>query len=118
MRIACSLLAAIATALFAGGATGATQAPKLRITVELPLTLTGTAFRSHELVRVQAIGTFGSRSLRVRTTEAGRLRARFARLSGDPCTLRRVIAVGARGSRAVLRLPPGACQPPEGPPPG
>jgi hypothetical protein len=117
MRLACSLVA-LAAALFAGGATGASQTPKLRIAVELPLTVTGTAFRASELVRVRAIGTFGSKSLRVRTTAAGRLRARFAKLSGDPCTLRRVTAVGTRGSRAVLRLPPGACQPPEGPPPG
>ena len=116
MRLACGL-AVLATALFAGGATGATPTPKLHIAVELPLTLTGTAFRAHELVRVEATGTFGSRSLRVRTTATGRLRARFAKLSGDPCTLRRVIAVGGRGSRAVLRLPPGLCQPPEGPPP-
>jgi hypothetical protein len=76
--------------------------------------IAGASFKSRELVRVQAIGTFGTRAKSVRATALGRFAVRFASLSGDPCKLRFVRATGAAGSHAMLRLPPGACQP-EGP---
>jgi hypothetical protein len=83
--------------------------PALRIELEQPLTVTGRAFAARELVTVRALGTFGTRTLRVRTTRRGAFRVSFRAVSGSPCVLRRLVAVGLRGSRATLRLPPGAC---------
>jgi hypothetical protein len=107
-------IAAVLVAVAAASASGATSRPSLHITDQQPLVVAGSAFHPRELVRVQAIGVFGTRALSVRATRIGRFVARFASLSADPCSLRFVKATGAHGSRAVLRLPPGACQP-EGP---
>jgi hypothetical protein len=107
-----TIVVAIALAIAAplAGAAGTTAAkPVLRIELEHPLTVTGRAFEARELVTVRAVGTFGTRTLRVRTTRRGAFRLSFRRVSGSPCILRRVVAVGARGSRAELRLPPGVC---------
>ena len=116
MRAATLLLAALAGALAVGGALGASAKPGLRITGQRPLSVAGTSFEPRELVRIEAIGSFGTRRIRVRATAAGSFTARFAKVTGDPCTLHRLLAVGADGSRAGLRVPPGACAE-YGPPP-
>jgi hypothetical protein len=116
MRAIVLLVVALAAAIAVATATGASAKPGIAITGQHPLSVAGTAFEPRELVRVQAIGTFGTRTLRVRATAAGRFAARFAKVSGDWCTLRQVIASGADGSRAGLRVPPGACAE-YGPPP-
>lgn len=109
MRTVCCLIALAVASASAGTATATPAKPELRIARTAPLLIAGSAFRAGEVVRVQALGTFGTRSVRVRSTAAGSFRLRFPLLSGDPCVLRRVTAVGSRGSHAVLRLPPGAC---------
>jgi hypothetical protein len=106
--------AAALVAVVVASPSGATPRPSLRIDEQQPLAVVGSAFHPRELVRVQAIGVFGTRAVSVRATRIGRFVARFPSLSADPCRLRFVKATGAHGSRAVLRLPPGACQP-EGP---
>lgn len=115
MRSATWIAAALVAAIAAGSAPGSSlNRPALRLADVQPLVVAGASFRPRELVRVQAIGTFGTRAKSVRATALGRFLVRFTDLSGDPCKLRFVKATGAEGSRAVLRLPPGACQP-EGP---
>jgi hypothetical protein len=109
VRAASVIVAALVVAVLASIAPAASSRPTLRIVVELPLAVGGSAFRARELVRITAAGTFGRRSRSVRATLAGRFVVRFAGLSGDPCTLRMVTATGAGGSRALLRLPPGVC---------
>ena len=117
MRAIVSLVVALAAALAVATASGAAAKPGIRITGQHPLAVAGTAFEPRELVRLQAFGTFGTRTLRIRATTAGTFAVHFARVSGDWCTLRRVIATGAGGSRAGVRVPPGACAD-YGPPPG
>jgi hypothetical protein len=116
MRAVAPLLAALAAAVAVGGALGTPAKPNLRITGQHPLGVAGTAFESRELVKLQAFGSFGTRTLRIRTTADGTFAVHFRKVSGDPCVLRRLLAVGARGSRAGLRVPPGACAE-YGPPP-
>ena len=118
MRAVVSLVALVAAALVAGAAPGASTKPALRIELETPLTVTGRAFETRELVTVRAHGSFGTRSEKVRATRAGAFRVSFRKVSGSPCVLSRLTAVGARGSRAFLRLPPGACPHLLPPPPG
>jgi hypothetical protein len=65
--------------------------------------LHGAGFKAHERVVVHV----GSSSVTVRTTALGRFVAPLDRCSGG-----RVVAVGAAGDRAVLRLPPTGCPPP------
>lgn len=48
-------------------------------------------------------------SKRVIATLVGRFYVRFASLPADWCVVRRVTAVGSKGSRAVLRFPMTAC---------
>jgi uncharacterized protein (DUF58 family) len=108
VRAAFWMAAALAVLVLAG-VVSASSAPKLRIVVELPLAVGGSSFHARELVRVTATGRFGERSRSVRATSTGRFMVRFVGLSGDPCTLRKVTAIGGRGSRAMLRLPPGVC---------
>jgi hypothetical protein len=103
------LLVFLAVSAGAGSAAGATSRPRLAIEDQQPLLVAGSAFEARELVTVRALGTFGTRTLRVRATTAGTFRLRFRRLTADPCSLRRLIAVGTLGSRAAIRLPPGAC---------
>jgi hypothetical protein len=112
MRVAAFIAGALAAAALAAPVSGGSARPTLRLADVQPLAVTGTAFHSRELVRLQAVGTFGTRAKSVRATTLGRFVARFVSLTGDPCRLRFVKATGAAGSRAVLRLPPGACQPP------
>jgi hypothetical protein len=119
VRATLVLLVAVVAAVAAGVAGGTAAQPRLRIAAEHPLIVSGSAFHPRELVSVRAFGTFGDSSLHARATRSGSFRLRFAKLTGDPCVLRRLSAVGALGSRAILRLPPGACAdfgPP--PPPG
>lgn len=91
-----------------GTSAGAAGEPRIVIDTEVPLTVVGTSFAPRELVTVRAIGTFGTRSVRIRAAQRGTFRVRI-RVSGSPCVLRRVSATGTRGSRAVLRLVPGVC---------
>jgi hypothetical protein len=115
VRIALWIVAVLTAAVVAGSASGSSSSrPTLRLADVQPLVVAGMSFRPRELVRVQAIGTFGTRAKSVRATALGRFVVRFAGLSGDPCKLRFVKATGTDGSRTTLRLPPGACQP-EGP---
>ena len=109
MRALCLLTVVLAALTLAGGGGGAPTKPALRIEGTYPLLVGGTAFRRGEVVRVQADGAFGTRAGRVRATAGGGFRLRFAKLTGDPCVLRSLSAVGSRGSRAALRVPPGAC---------
>lgn len=77
-----------------------------------PLVVRGVGFEPGERVTLRAVTREGTKIRRITATAAGTLVARFA-ISGDVCAvgLLRVVASGARGSRAVLRVPIGACQP-------
>jgi hypothetical protein len=93
------VLVCVAPALGAG-----TRQPALTIVHRTPLTIGGTGFRPVEWVTIRT----SKASVRVRASRLGRFQAE---LSGDRCTSGMIVAVGARGSRAQLRLPLTLCPP-------
>jgi hypothetical protein len=93
-------------ALLAGGlASAAATKPTLTVLSLQPVAVRGANFASRERVRVTFVGT-QTATVRVRATTAGSFRATFSNVSEDRCTGFAVRAVGARGSRAVLRVLP------------
>jgi hypothetical protein len=82
------------------GTTPARPVARLRIVDYTPLTLRGTGFRSHELVRV--VVDLGRRSLarEQRAGARGGFTARFVELSLDPCGT--PPSISARGVRTGL----------------
>ncbi len=115
--IALRIVAAIVSALLLAGMGEAALSgkPLLRVAATAPLAVSGSGFRPAERVRVTAITVHGSLGKTVRVTGRGRFLVRFASLTADPCVVRAVRAVGAKGSRALLRFPIAACQPPGNP---
>jgi hypothetical protein len=83
-------------------ATTASGAPRatLAITGHRPLVITGRHFRPHERVRVRLDPSVGRSIVRhTRASRAGRFSVRFRLAAGATF---KVIAVGRRGSRAML----------------
>lgn len=92
------VLTCIAPALGAGA-----RQPALTVVHRTPLTVGGTGFRPVEKVTIRIAGS----SLTVRASRLGG----FQVTTADRCTNGMVMAVGARGSRAQLRLPRTLCPP-------
>jgi hypothetical protein len=82
-----------------------TAHPALVLTARAPLTVHGTGFVAHE--RVALVG--GGVRTAVRSSALGGFTVRLGTV--DRCSGGRVVATGARGDRAVLRLPPLLCAP-------
>jgi hypothetical protein len=104
----------LAVALAAVGNAATEQQPRLRLLDSAPLVVRGSAFRSHELVRVvyRAQATW-RRS--VTANDGGTFTVRFP-VALQVCPPASLAATGARGSRAALKLPPTMCpQPPDEP---
>jgi hypothetical protein len=106
-------LAAIAALIFVAAAPAAqTRRASLRLVSARPLVVRGVAFRSDERVRV--VVRLAKRTWRktAQTSDAGSFRASFPAVPFDPCNADfSVTAVGARGDRAALKLPPRECPP-------
>lgn len=75
-----------------------------------PLTLRGAHFRPNERVRV-TVTSMLRRTRQVTASPAGVFVVRFAGAQ-DRCSGLVALAVGARGSRAALKLPPLGCPEP------
>jgi hypothetical protein len=107
---AMTLFAALFTALApVGGATASRPVLNLRIK---PLVIRGLHFKPQERVRVTVRIGLERRVRRVSTSRTGAFTASFAPASYDPCSGGvSVIAVGSRGDRAILKLPPRECPP-------
>jgi len=97
------LLATVAIGCTAGTAVGGSETAtkaSLQVIRQAPMTIQGLGFRSNESVRVSAAG----RQWRPRASTRGSF---VLTLRGtNRCTIVRVVAVGSRGSRAVLRILP------------
>lgn len=109
MRIA-SVLAAFAAcaALLGGPATARVPQPLLRLVGD---NVRGSHFTPREVVRVTITGLAAPQRLRLRATAAGTLS--FALPPRDPCVDSLfVVARGASGDDARLKLPQRACPPP------
>ena len=107
LAIAAALLAATSTALGA-----ASSRPILRITHMQPPKVVGTSFRPTERVKV-TFDVGAQRFVRfVRTTKVGAFTASAAVGELDRCgDLLLVVAVGARGDRATIKLQLPDCPP-------
>jgi hypothetical protein len=97
----------------AGAETTSTARPELRIVRAAPLVVAGARFVPRERVTVR-VEAKGERRLRpVTATGVGRFVVRFTSLVYDRCySPYRIWAIGARGSRAELKLPRSQCPPP------
>jgi hypothetical protein len=109
-QTAIALLTTVALGCGAGTADGGSDAPvkaSLQVIRQAPMTIQGDGFRAQESVRVSAAG-------RQWHSKAGARGSFVLRLSGaNPCRVVRIVAVGASGSRATLRIiPAGACAQP------
>jgi len=96
------LLAAIAVAVPATAAVGATSArPTLRLLDRTPVTVTGRGFEPQEIVRVRLAVESRMATRRVVTSTTGAFRARFT-FSVGRCQSFSLQAFGSAGSRARL----------------
>jgi hypothetical protein len=98
------VLVILAAALIAAAPAGAARTT-LTLVSRHPLAVRGVGFVPRERVAVNV----GTHRVVVRATTLGRVLATFSDV--DRCSAGTVIAVGARGDRAVLRLPPVMCAP-------
>lgn len=89
-----------------GGGFETALKPSLQIVRETPLTIRGRGFRARERVRLSAAG----RNWRLRATPRGTFVVVLE--SVDRCDIVRIVAVGAAGSRAVLKIFPAPHCPP------
>ena len=102
-------LALVGTAASGGNATSAGK-PTLKLQSGAPLTLRGAGFVGAERVVVSVRG--GRRqSKRVTANGRGVFVVSFPRISYDRCDALFALAVGSRGSRAGLKMPPRLCPP-------
>lgn len=85
---------------------------KLRLLDAAPVTVRGIGFAAGERVSVSVRGLGGMTRKSVTAGPRGGWTTTFRNRAFDRCDGLIVGAVGNRGSRAGLRLPPGLCPPP------
>jgi hypothetical protein len=94
------------------GASATAPSPSLRIVRTAPLAVRGSHFAAAELVTIRVIGKSTLARKRVRTGPLGGFTVAFPTLMFDPCTISAIVATGASGSRAQLKVRPAQCPPP------
>jgi hypothetical protein len=106
------LLGIVATgAVAAGNHHAAPGKAQLRLVRAAPLAVRGARFEAGEAVRLVVVAR--ARTVkRVVADGRGRFVARFGDVFVDRCEGVRVIATGALGSRAAVKLPSAYCPPP------
>ena len=109
-----ALFALLVIVALAAGATGSSQAatpqPKLRVFADTPIRVTGVGFHARERLKV-TFSADGVWRKTLRTTRTGRFAALFPAATLDRCVGYSVIARGATGARATLKVMPVACAP-------
>ncbi len=104
------LAAALASAGTAAAATGAQ--PRLALLDDEPLVVRGVAFAPGERVTVTALTSLGPKRVVTKAGSGGAFRTSLT-LVGRPCGRAfTILATGARGLRATLRLAIVPCIPP------
>ncbi len=110
-----ALFALLVLVALTAGATGSSQAaapqPKLRVFDGTPVRVTGVGFHARERVKV-TFSADGVWRKALRATRAGRFTALFPDATLDRCVGYSVLARGATGARATLKVMPLACAPP------
>jgi hypothetical protein len=107
-------VAAVAAAgVVVGASAGGSAHPSLRLVDREPIRVRGEHFRPAEVVRLTVILNTSKTARHVRAGTKGRFVATFrGRAWLGACSPGlTVLAVGARGSRALLKLPAAACPP-------
>jgi hypothetical protein len=87
------------------GAGTAAAAPRLEVVTQAPFSVRGAGFARHESVRVRLLLPGTELVRRVRASRGGRFVARFAGAAPDRCAGYSIVATGAAGSVARLRMP-------------
>jgi hypothetical protein len=109
-----AVLAVLAIAAPAAGATASTQTaapkPKLRVFDGTPVRVTGIGFHARERVKLTFSADGVWRKV-VRATRAGRFTAVFPDAIVDRCMGYSVLARGASGAMASLKVMPFGCAP-------
>jgi hypothetical protein len=105
------LLALVAALILAVPIAGATAPkPKLRILDTVPVRITGSGFHARERVGVTLVTSVVWHKV-LRATRAGRFIAAFPSATLDRCAGYSVLARGAAGARASLKVMPLGCAP-------
>jgi hypothetical protein len=114
MRTALVIALTLSLALFGTAASGGNATSGGKATLKLqsgaPLTLRGAGFVGAERV-VVSVRSDRRQSKRVRANNRGGFIVSFPRISYDRCDPLFALAVGSRGSRAGLKIPPRGCPP-------
>jgi hypothetical protein len=111
-----TVVALLVVALTAGGVaialgSSSRSQPHLRLVSGTPLKARGTGFHARERIRTTARTSGQVRLRRVTTDARGAFTVSFGALSLDPCAGFTIVAVGARGDSADLKLPMRECAP-------
>jgi hypothetical protein len=113
MRFGLVVMLALSLALLGSAAGDSSQVrtkPTLKMTRGVPLTLRGAHFGSTEKVRVTVKSEL-KRTKLARANRSGTFLLQFQD-AYDRCSGLLAVAVGERGSWALLKLPPLGCPPP------
>ena len=114
VRIVALTAAALAALILSAGAATAGPAASLSLAAHQPLTVAGAHFVPRQWVRVTAYAT-KTATLRVRANARGAFTVRFATVTYGRCGAFRIVAAGARGRIASLKIPLPACMPARSP---
>jgi hypothetical protein len=96
--------------LGSGAAAAQPGRPTVRLVKGDTLVVRGAGFFARERVHVTVTVNW-QRTKTTRTSSAGTFTVDFGSTFVDPCSGVTVKAVGARGDRALLKMPPRACSP-------
>lgn len=102
-------LTAVGAAIALGGSSR--SQPHLRLVSGTPLKARGTGFYARERIRATARASGQVRLRRVTTDARGAFTVSFGALPLDPCGGFTIVAVGARGDSADLKVPMRECPP-------
>ena len=114
MRSIC-LIALVGAGALVTTSSGALVRPEVRVSDTSPFTVRGSHFAPRERVRV-TVSAKVSATRTVVATGRGGFFVRFANLDVGWCPTYSVSAIGAKGSRAAIRLGVRECPPPPPPP--
>jgi hypothetical protein len=102
-------LTAVGAAIALGNSTR--SQPRLRLVSAAPFKVRGAGFYGRERIRATAQTNGQVRLRRVTTDARGAFTVSFGALALDPCAGFTIVAVGARGDRAALKVPMRECAP-------
>ena len=110
--------AAAVVAVAARAAGDATARPTIRLVDRYPFTVRGERFKASERVKViLSIESQSERSVLVTAAGGGTFTASFGEVTIRSCKAWGVRAIGAQGSRAVMKVLAPACMPDQAPAP-